>query len=253
MLACARIGAPHNVVFGGFYGRGGSASGWSFSEAKALITADEARRGGSQRLVKSKVDEVMGRPRVARDQSLWSATPAATARGRGSRRPGTTRPSTRPTPIAPPRHLTPSTRSTSSTPRARPRSQRDPSHDGRLPDAFGLDAPQRSRPEARLRRLPGAPATSAGSPANATSSTGRSPTARPSVMFEGAPAYPDKDIWWEIVERYGATILYCAPTAIRTTSSGGPEYAGKHDLSSLSSSERSASRSTRRRGSGTTR
>ncbi len=54
-----------------------------------------------------------------------------------------------------------------------------------------------------------------------------------SVMFEGAPAYPDKDIWWEIVERYGVTILYCAPTAIRTHVKWGPEHAGKHDLSSL--------------------
>ena len=32
-----------------------------------------------------------------------------------------------------------------------------------------------------------------------------------SVMWEGAPDYPDKGIWWEIVERYGVTILYCAP------------------------------------------
>jgi acyl-coenzyme A synthetase/AMP-(fatty) acid ligase len=35
-----------------------------------------------------------------------------------------------------------------------------------------------------------------------------------SVMFEGAPDYPDKDIWWEIVERYQVTIFYTAPTSI---------------------------------------
>ena len=36
-----------------------------------------------------------------------------------------------------------------------------------------------------------------------------------SVLYEGTPDYPDKDRWWEIVERYGVTILYTAPTAIR--------------------------------------
>ena len=35
-----------------------------------------------------------------------------------------------------------------------------------------------------------------------------------SVMFEGAPDYPDKDIWWDIIERYRVSIFYTAPTAI---------------------------------------
>jgi acetyl-CoA synthetase len=54
-----------------------------------------------------------------------------------------------------------------------------------------------------------------------------------SVMFEGAPDYPDKDIHWEIVERYGVTIYYFAPTAIRSFMKWGAEYPNKHDLSSL--------------------
>jgi acetyl-CoA synthetase len=54
-----------------------------------------------------------------------------------------------------------------------------------------------------------------------------------SVMYEGTPDFPDKDRWWEIVERYRATILYTAPTAIRTHMKWGPDYAAKHDLSSL--------------------
>ena len=37
------------------------------------------------------------------------------------------------------------------------------------------------------------------------------------VMYEGTPDFPDRDRWWSIVERYGVTILYCAPTAIRTS------------------------------------
>ena len=62
----------------------------------------------------------------------------------------------------------------------------------------------------------GAPPTSAGSPATRTSSTGRSRTATTSVIYEGTPDYPDKDRLWSIVEKYGVTILYTAPTAIRT-------------------------------------
>ena len=54
-----------------------------------------------------------------------------------------------------------------------------------------------------------------------------------SVLYEGTPDFPDKDRWWEIVERYGVTILYTAPTAIRSHMKWGPEYAQKHDLSSL--------------------
>ncbi len=47
-----------------------------------------------------------------------------------------------------------------------------------------------------------------------------------SVIYEGTPDYPDKDRWWEIVERYGVTILYTAPTAIRSHMKWGPEFAG---------------------------
>ncbi len=53
------------------------------------------------------------------------------------------------------------------------------------------------------------------------------------VMYEGTPDFPDKDRFWEIVERYKVTILYTAPTAIRTFMKWGPEYPSKHDLSSL--------------------
>src|SRR3954447_6052268 len=59
MLACARIGAPHNVVFGGF-SAGSVRERMEVSEAKALITADGARRKGKTAPVKSQVDEHMG-------------------------------------------------------------------------------------------------------------------------------------------------------------------------------------------------
>ena len=54
-----------------------------------------------------------------------------------------------------------------------------------------------------------------------------------SVLYEGTPDFPDKDRWWEIVERYGVTILYTAPTAIRAHMKWGPEHAAKHELSTL--------------------
>jgi acetyl-CoA synthetase len=54
-----------------------------------------------------------------------------------------------------------------------------------------------------------------------------------SVIYEGTPDFPDKDRLWSIVERYDVTILYTAPTAIRTFMKWGTEYPRKHDLSSL--------------------
>ncbi len=54
-----------------------------------------------------------------------------------------------------------------------------------------------------------------------------------SVMYEGVPDFPDKDRWWSIIEKYGVTVLYCAPTAIRTFMKWGAEYPDRHDLTSL--------------------
>src|SRR5213595_1570459 len=53
------------------------------------------------------------------------------------------------------------------------------------------------------------------------------------VMYEGTPDFPDKDRWWQIIEKYKVDILYTAPTAIRTHMKWGPEHAQAHDLSSL--------------------
>ncbi|MEE8457328.1 MAG: AMP-binding protein, partial [Acidimicrobiia bacterium] len=54
-----------------------------------------------------------------------------------------------------------------------------------------------------------------------------------SVMYEGTPDYPDKDRLWSIIEEYGVTILYTAPTAIRAFMKWGEEYPASRDLSSL--------------------
>jgi acetyl-CoA synthetase len=54
-----------------------------------------------------------------------------------------------------------------------------------------------------------------------------------SVMYEGTPDHPGRDRWWDLIERYRVTILYTAPTAIRTFMKWGTEEPGKHDLSTL--------------------
>ena len=54
-----------------------------------------------------------------------------------------------------------------------------------------------------------------------------------SVMYEGTPDHPDRDRFWAVVEKYGCTILYTAPTAIRTFMRWGEEYPERRDLSTL--------------------
>jgi len=54
-----------------------------------------------------------------------------------------------------------------------------------------------------------------------------------SVMYEGAPNFPEPDRFWHIVEKYGVTILYTAPTAIRAFMKWGTDWPKKHNLGSL--------------------
>ncbi|HEX6217286.1 MAG TPA: acetate--CoA ligase, partial [Vicinamibacterales bacterium] len=53
------------------------------------------------------------------------------------------------------------------------------------------------------------------------------------VMYEGAPDWPEKDRLWEIVERHGVTVFYTAPTAIRAFMKWGTEWPARHDMSTL--------------------
>jgi acetyl-CoA synthetase len=53
------------------------------------------------------------------------------------------------------------------------------------------------------------------------------------LMYEGAPDWPEKDRFWSLIERHGVTIFYTAPTAIRAFMRWGTELPGKHDLSSI--------------------
>ena len=53
------------------------------------------------------------------------------------------------------------------------------------------------------------------------------------LIYEGAPDYPAPDRWWQIIEKYGVTVFYTAPTAIRMLMKLGDEWVEKHDLSTL--------------------
>ncbi|MDN5361906.1 MAG: acetyl-CoA synthetase [Moorella sp. (in: firmicutes)] len=53
------------------------------------------------------------------------------------------------------------------------------------------------------------------------------------LMYEGSPDYPRPDRYWQIIEKYGVTVFYTAPTAIRSFMRSGPAYPARHDLSSL--------------------
>jgi acetyl-CoA synthetase len=54
-----------------------------------------------------------------------------------------------------------------------------------------------------------------------------------SIIYEGAPDYPKPNRWWSIIEKYGVTVLYTSPTAIRMHMRYGERWAKQHDLSSL--------------------
>ena len=231
MLACARIGAPHNVVFGGF-APASVRERLEVSDAKALITADGARRKGKTADVKAAVDEaIAGLPAletVVVVRATGIAVPDAARPGRVVRRAARGRRPGLPgradggrAPAVPALLL-----------RLDGQAEGHRAHHRRIPDRrrhhhrHGV----RPRPErdvfwctADVGWVTGHSYIVYGPMANGCTS----------VMFEGAPDYPDKDIWWEIVERYRVSIFYTAPTAIRAAMKWGPEYPGQHDLSSL--------------------
>ncbi len=72
------------------------------------------------------------------------------------------------------------------------------------------------------------------------------------VMYEGAPNWPEKDRFWSIVAKYGVTVFYTAPTVIRTFMKWGTQWPAKHDLSSLRLLGTVGEPSTPRRGCGIT-
>jgi acetyl-CoA synthetase len=231
MLACARIGAIHNVVFGGFSPES-VRERMEFSDAKALITADATLRRGEPLPMKANVDEIVERlpamehvvvvdrngtnpPMTAGRDVLWhEALEAAEAE-------------------CPPE----------------PMEAEDP--------LFILYTSGSTGKPKGILHTTGGYLTHVSAThklvfdlkddqdvywcsADIGWVTGHSyivygPLANgaTSVLYEGAPNYPAEDRWWEICERYGVTLFYTAPTAIRACMKWGREHPEKHDLSAL--------------------
>jgi acetyl-CoA synthetase len=231
MLACARIGAAHSVVFGGFSAES-LRDRMNDAGAKVLVTADAGWRRGSLVPLKRAADEALeGAPGVASVVVLRRAggdCPMKEGRDRWWHE------------IA-----------------------REVAPDADPPEAF--DAEQvlfllytsgtTGKPKGIVHTT-GGYLSGAASTARAVFDlrdsdvfwctadvgwiTGHTylvygPLANGAtvVMYEGAPDWPDRGRLFDIVERRGVTILYTAPTAIRAFMKWGPEWPAKHDLSSL--------------------
>jgi acetyl-CoA synthetase len=231
MLACARIGAPHNVVFGGFSAEA-VRERMEFSQAKLLITVDGAARKGKIAPVKERVDEVMGdldtlqRIVVVRSKG----TPCEMRAGRDVFYDEIMAAAAAECPAEPldaehPLYILYTSGST-----AKPKGIMHTTG-GYL---TGVSATHRYvfdlKPQSDVYWCA----------ADVGWVTGHSYivygplcNGATSVMWEGAPDYPHRGIWWELIERYGVTILYCAPTAIRACIKWGAQWPNAHDLSSL--------------------
>jgi acetyl-CoA synthetase len=231
MLACARIGAPHNVVFGGF-SPSAVRERLEVSSAKALITADGARRKGKTAPVKVAVDDAVN--------DLATLQTIVVVRSAGS-----------PCPMRPGRDVWYHDMLSGADPQC-PAEPMEAEHPLFLLYSSGSTAKPKGIVHTTGGYLTGVATTTAmvfdldperdvfWCTADVGWITGHSyvvygPMANgcTSVMFEGAPDYPGKDIWWDIIERYRVSIFYTAPTAIRACMKWGAQYPAKHDLSCL--------------------
>ncbi|HZC29686.1 MAG TPA: acetate--CoA ligase [Gaiellaceae bacterium] len=231
MLACARIGAPHNVVFGGFSVESVKER-MEVSNAKALVTADGARRKGRTAPIKQQVDEVMGEVESIERIFVVQATNADCEMQEGrdvwfheALEAADDECEPEALDAEHPLYILYSSGST-----AKPKGIQHTTGGYLTGVAWTHKYVFDLKPDrdvywcsADVGWVTGHSYIVYGPLANGTTS----------VMYEGAPDYPDKDIWWELCERYKVSIFYTAPTAIRACMKWGVEYPEKHDMSSL--------------------
>ena len=233
MLACARLGAPHTVVFAGFSAES-LAGRINDCGAKLVITADGSYRRGKAMPLKAAVDEALETSptieRVLMVRRLADAAPETTlVEGRDvwwhdlvERQ----SPACPPTPVDS-EHMLYLLYTSGTT--AKPKGIIHSTAGYLLGTSYTHEMVFDVKPDdvywcaADIGWVTGHSYIVYGPLANAT--TG--------ILYEGSPDVPAWDRWWKIIEDYRVTILYCAPTAIRAFMKQGERYPAQHDLSSL--------------------
>ena len=230
MLACARIGAPHTVVFGGFSAEA-LAGRINDCEAKVLITADGGYRRGKEVGLKHHADEAMASTPTIEHAIVVNRTGHLVhmVEGRDHWWHDIVE---RQSPDCPPvpvdsEHMLYLLYTSGTT--AKPKGIVHSTAGYLLGTSFSHEMIFDLKPDdvfwcaADIGWVTGHSYIVYGPLANAA--TG--------IIYEGAPDTPSWDRWWQIVEQFGVTILYTAPTAIRAFMKHGPQYPASHDLSSL--------------------
>ena len=231
MLACARIGAPHSVVFGGFSAES-LRDRINDSESKLLITADGGwRRGGVIPLKKNADDSLVGAPSVENVVVLRRTGTADDQMVDGrdiwwhdlmEGQPMTCEPE--PMDSEDMLFLL-YTSGTTGKPKGIVHSSA-----GYL---LGVQATTKWVFDIKEDDIYWCTADIGWVTGHSYIVYGPLANGATTVMYEGSPDYPDRDRFWAIVAKYAVTILYTAPTAIRTFMRWGESYPQKHDMSSL--------------------